>query len=641
MTFHSSLRRALLLGALLVGSSYAHAATFTVSNLNDSGEGSLRLAILDANATPDADTIDFTSGLTGTITLTNGEIAITDSVDITGLGADALTVSGNDASRIFNISAGTVSIRNLALSHGYVKAPAGTSGTKTSKPGDNGGEAQGGAILNRATLTVSDVVLSDNKALGGAGGNGYIGNLLGGSIPGRGGNGGTAHGGTIYNSGTLTIDRSRFENNNVTGGKGGPGVLAIPVTSAPAGNGGNASGGAIFNTGTIAITNTTFKSNTAIGGAGGDASTHPIPFPSTRSGAPGIGSNPDVDSTELVVIADDATFPGAQDKPFRGQLLATGDQLTYSLVSGTLPSGLTLDPTNGLITGVPTGFGDGQIVTFQVSDGTHDSNIATVTFNIAQTLPELSVNSPSVREGNGGPSATPSQLVFTLTLSKASQQSVSVIVQTAPGTNSPATAKSDYVPLGTKRVTFAPGQTQQIVAISIVGDTIYEDNEYLALLLSSPSGITLATTTAEGTIINDDPLPALSINDVSVPEGNRSYTKAIFTVTRLNASDRSLSVNYSTLSYGRGVAIGGTTTTPNVDYLSASGTLTFLPGQTSKTITVYIKGDTLVEGDEPFLVRLSAPVNARLADSTGLGIIQDDDSASDADSSTSNSIGES
>ncbi len=79
-------------------------AIFTVTNSDDSGSGSLRQAILEANATPSADTIDFDAGLNGqTITLTSGELQITDDLTINGLGADELTVSGNNASRVFNV----------------------------------------------------------------------------------------------------------------------------------------------------------------------------------------------------------------------------------------------------------------------------------------------------------------------------------------------------------------------------------------------------------------------------------------------------------------------------------------------------------------------------------------------------------
>ncbi len=84
-----------------VGVGAAEAASFNVTNLNDSGAGSLRQALLDANGAAGPDVITFQAGLTGTIVLTTGDIGINDSVDIQGPGAAVLTVSGNNASRIF------------------------------------------------------------------------------------------------------------------------------------------------------------------------------------------------------------------------------------------------------------------------------------------------------------------------------------------------------------------------------------------------------------------------------------------------------------------------------------------------------------------------------------------------------------
>src|SRR4051812_35106425 len=88
---------ALAIGLGLSLSPYAAAATFTVTNLNDSGAGSLRAAIVSANTAAGADTVTFQSGLTGTITLTSGEIAITDDVTITGPGAASITVTKSGA----------------------------------------------------------------------------------------------------------------------------------------------------------------------------------------------------------------------------------------------------------------------------------------------------------------------------------------------------------------------------------------------------------------------------------------------------------------------------------------------------------------------------------------------------------------
>jgi len=94
---------AVALGIAALAAPSADAATFNVTNLNDSGAGSLRQAVLDANANAGADVITFQSGLSGTITLTTGELDLYDAVDIQGPGPATLSVSGNNASRVFYI----------------------------------------------------------------------------------------------------------------------------------------------------------------------------------------------------------------------------------------------------------------------------------------------------------------------------------------------------------------------------------------------------------------------------------------------------------------------------------------------------------------------------------------------------------
>ena len=115
------------------------------------------------------------------------------------------------------------------------------------------------------------------------------------------------------------------------------------------------------------------------------------------------------------------------------------------------------------------------------------------------------------------------------------------------------------------------------------------------------------------------PLPSLSINDVSLAEGNAGTTAFIFNVTLTPASASTVTVNYAT--------INGTATAPS-DYAATSGTLTFTPGQTTQTVTVQVNGDTTVEPDETFFVSLSIPVSAMIARAQGVGTILNDDSAS-------------
>jgi hypothetical protein len=113
-------------------------------------------------------------------------------------------------------------------------------------------------------------------------------------------------------------------------------------------------------------------------------------------------------------------------------------------------------------------------------------------------------------------------------------------------------------------------------------------------------------------------LPVLSINDVTVAEGNSGTTTAAFTVALSQASTNTVTVAY---------ASAPATATAGVDYVGVSGTLTFAPGTTTRTIPITIYGDTAVEGNETFAVNLSAPVNATIAGAQGIGTITNDDTA--------------
>ena len=112
--------------------------------------------------------------------------------------------------------------------------------------------------------------------------------------------------------------------------------------------------------------------------------------------------------------------------------------------------------------------------------------------------------------------------------------------------------------------------------------------------------------------------PSISINDVSVNEGNSGAALATFNVTLSSASSQTINVSYSTAN--------GTATAAS-DYVAASGTLTFTPGQTSQPVSIQVNGDTAVESNETFFVNLSSPVNATIADSQGTGTILNDDAA--------------
>lgn len=237
------------------------------------------------------------------------------------------------------------------------------------------------------------------------------------------------------------------------------------------------------------------------------------------------------------------------------------------------------------------------------------------TGNDGGALAALSIADLSVVEGNGGHA----HFMFVVTLDKAADGPVTVAYSTANGT---AKAGKDYV-ASSGTVTFAAGETSKMVHVDIKGDVLAESNETFKVNLSGPAGATIADGTAIGTIIDDDGaavLPALSIADLAVAEGNGEHAHFMFTVTLDKAAAGPVTVAYSTAD---GTATAGS------DYVATNGTLTFTAGETSKTVHVDISGDTVFEGNETFAVTLSNASGASLADATAVGTIVNDDRAPD------------
>jgi hypothetical protein len=184
-------------------------------------------------------------------------------------------------------------------------------------------------------------------------------------------------------------------------------------------------------------------------------------------------------------------------------------------------------------------------------------------------------------------------------------------------TNGTATANADYTAVrGT--LTFANGETSKTFAVPIANDAVEERTETVNLSLSNPVGGAglRDLNKAVLNILGDNTLPALSINNVTVTEGNSAATQAIFTVKLSAVTGQVVTVRYATAN--------GTATAPN-DYAAVNGLLTFNPGETTKTISVQVKGDLLKEPNETFKLNLSAPTKATLADGLGIGTVINND----------------
>ena len=226
--------------------------------------------------------------------------------------------------------------------------------------------------------------------------------------------------------------------------------------------------------------------------------------------------------------------------------------------------------------------------------------------------PALSIADVSISEGNSGAKTA----TFTVLLSGAAPSTVNFDIATANGT---ATAGSDYVAISLAGQTIAAGQASKTFSVTINGDTTVEPNETFTVTVSNVSGATVGDGSATGTITNDDSEggPTLSIGDVSITEGNSLSKQATFTV-KLSAASAS-AVTYS-IATANGTAVSGT------DYVAKSLVGQSMPaGTTSKTFTVGIKGDTVAEPDETFLVNLSSAVGATVADGQAIGTITNDD----------------
>ena len=196
----------------------------TVTNLKDSGPGSLRQAIAE---TPITGTVDFQAGLSGTITLTSGPLTIANILTIDGPGASVITLSGNKTQQVFIIPAQyTVTISGLTIANAK----------------GSGGSFDGGAISNSGSLSITGCTFNGNSATDGAG---------------------------IVNTGTLTVSNSTFSGNHANNSGGGifnnHGTVKVTNCTFSSNSNINYGGGALFNfdNSTLTVANCAFSGNSA------------------------------------------------------------------------------------------------------------------------------------------------------------------------------------------------------------------------------------------------------------------------------------------------------------------------------------------------------------------------------------------
>jgi Calx-beta domain/Right handed beta helix region len=481
-------------------------------------------------------------------------------------GGGRLILSGGNALRPLTVAANvTATVSNITL---------------------EGGSASdyGGNLLVQGTLTLENSTIRNGSAFSGGGGIWVAGT---GTLN---ANGCTVHDntagaeGAVAVHGKATLRNTTITNNSLRGVAarfGGTATLDHCTIVTP-------SGEAIFLSGSATDTVTVSHSlliappgTSSIGGPGGTALSQGYNMLSNAGG---------------ITLLGDATGNQLGVTPLLGPLADNG---------GPTKTRALLACSPGINAGATTGGGSiDQRGQTRLRNGARDIGAYE-----SDLTPCLSIDDASANEGSAGATS----LVFPVKLSGASTLPVSVSYAFADGT---ATfADGDYAAApGT--LTFPPGTTSGSVNLLILGDQRFEADETLSVNLSAPTNATFGDASATGTIRNDDPIPAISISDVTVVEGSGGTTTAELTVALSAASSQTVTVKFATAN---GTASAGS------DYTSASGTLTFNPGIITQKISVAVAADTLFEGDETFTVALSAATNATLADATGIVTIKDDE----------------
>jgi Calx-beta domain len=223
--------------------------------------------------------------------------------------------------------------------------------------------------------------------------------------------------------------------------------------------------------------------------------------------------------------------------------------------------------------------------------------------------PLITISDATVTEGNTGTRI----ITFTVTLSAASTQAVTVAYSTANGS---ASAGTDYQ-AASDTLIFTPRETSKTITILVNGDRAAEPTENFVVNLGSATNGFIADGQAIGTIVDDE--PRISITDVTKAEGRKGKTTLfVFTVTLSMAYDQPVTMSFRT--------VDGTATTSDQDYVSKTGTLTFAPGETTKAITIEVKGDSKKEADEYFFLELFGnSSNSQFTNTRGIGTILNDD----------------
>jgi CSLREA domain-containing protein len=501
----------------------------------------------------------------------------------------------------------------------------------------DGEGGDGGGIANSGTLTMTNCTVSGNRT-----GNG----------PAKGGDGGG-----IYSTSTANLTNVTVANNAVGGGGSGHGVLSAATFNARntiiARNGftntgpdisgsftsqgnnliGTSDGGAGFTSGVNGDQVGTFAAPVdpllaPLGNYGGPSQTHAL-LPGSSAinagastGAPaedqrGVSrvGGVDIGSFESRGFASAATAGTPQSTtirtnfPVQFQVTVSsafgepvgGGRITFAAPVGTGPSG-TFAPNLSAVSVTLNGSGVGTAPVFTANGFAGSYNVTAGWSGITSPATFSLANDPAATTTSVTSSSNPSNLGESVTFTATVSSGVGV------PTGGTVQFKDGDANLGDPVAINGVGQAS--LATTVLASGLHT----ITAVYSGDANFQTSTGTLSG---GQSVRPTISVSDVSVTEGDSGTVNAVFNVTLNAATPATVVVNFSTAD-GTAVAPG--------DYATTSGSLTFDPGQTARTVNVTVNGDASFEADETFFLNLQpAASNATIADSQGVGTINNDD----------------
>ena len=325
------------------------------------------------------------------------------------------------------------------------------------------------------------------------------------------------------------------------------------------------------------------------------------------------GGNPTIDYT----TADDSAVDGDDYSVASGTLTFQGASTSETITVTILPDSLDEDAETFVVN------------LTNASDGSIGNDQATVTITDDDDAPTVSLSDETT--GVEGASGASTDVTFTASLDAESGKTITMNFAASDGT---ATVTDGDYSSSDGSLTFSPGDTTKtFTGVTVSGDDKDEDDETYTVRLSDITNAQNLTASGTGTITDDDAEPTVSIGDATVAESDDGTTVDVV-VSLSSESGKEITVDYTT---GDDTAF-----TSDGDY-TADGptTLTFAAGETAKTVTLIIGGDTKDEADESFFVTLDAATNVTIAGASATVTISNDDSPPDITVNTSSAVDES